>query len=460
MACIVLVPGRVRSKLITVCELGIRLKRAGFDVAVVTTGPEAEEVEGLQSLHAELTLHPDRGAGVLGGSRRQRVERCRALVEAADVDGLARRLGELGPDLVLIDIEAHAETMAAVTAGFRVGLINVFFNLWKHPRVPPVHVPITPGVGLAGSRFGIEWAWLRYRIWRWCELRRSRMDGNDFLTRLEAFAGRLGYPLDQEVDYYQGLLPWLYRNLPILNSNVLELDFPHTPQALSHYVGPMISENRNHLGFARDEQVVADAITDIVSTAVAAGNKVIYCAFGAYFFGDDSTFWGRITAAAAKRPDWCFLLGLGGRVEPGCLESVPANVHAFRWAPQLFALEKADAAIVHGGMTSIYECLFHGVPVLSYPFADIFDQFGTAARVRYHGVGIVGHRYRDTPAKIVAQLEQLLNDRAILARVASFQALIRRYRSENRLEQAVSGMIAGTMSTSNELVENALSDGR
>lgn len=442
MARIALLPGGIPSKLITEGELGARLQRAGFAVTMVLPADSAKNAAGLKCVQYALSLDAAAPRDTVRESRQRRIERCREAASAADHDGFKNCLAAIRPDLVLIDIEAHAEIMAAVQAGFRVGLVNVFFNLWKHNNVPPVHVPITPGVGLAGTRAGIEWSWLRYRAWRWLELRRCRRNGDNQLTRLEAFAERLRFPLAREVDYYQGLLPYLYRRLPILNTNILELDLPHTPHENSHYVGPMINVDRGHFDFASEEQVIAEEITAIANSADKAGDKLVYCAFGAYFPGDDSPFLQRVVAAAAMRPDWRFVLGLGRRLKPADLGLLPQNVFAFHWAPQMHALQHADVAIVHGGMTTVYECIHFGVPMVTYPYTT-FDQVGTAARVRYHGVGVCGDRHRDTPAEIVSHVERALSDRGIRARVATMRDHIERYRAEDRLADAVSAFIAG-----------------
>ncbi len=42
--------------------------------------------------------------------------------------------------------------------------------------------------------------------------------------------------------------------------------------------------------------------------------------------------------------------------------------------------------ITHGGASSVKKCLYYGVPMIVIPFAE--DQYGTAARVVYHGLGV------------------------------------------------------------------------
>jgi len=42
--------------------------------------------------------------------------------------------------------------------------------------------------------------------------------------------------------------------------------------------------------------------------------------------------------------------------------------------------------ITHGGASSVKECLYYGVPMIVIPLAE--DQYGNAARVVSHGLGV------------------------------------------------------------------------
>jgi len=440
---IAIIAGPIRSKLIISNELAARLRAAGHGVSLIAPPGDAVDAAGLDCLRSPLRLElPPAGASA-AKDRASRVARCAAAVDAARVDEFRDLLGGLAPDLVLVDIEEHAHVIAAVTGGLRVALLNIFFNLWKQPGVPPVHLPITPGVGLAGSRSGIELAWARYRLWRWRALRRARRHGAGYEAQLEAFAARLGFPLGREVDYFQGLLPFIYRHLPMVNTNLLEFDLPHAPRPDCYYVGPMTSSDRAGFAFAQSERHAAATIDRVAAEARQASppRKVIYCAFGAYFWGDDHEFWQRVVRAVTPHPEWTVILGLGGRVDPATLGALPGHVHALAWAPQMHALSRADCAVVHGGMTSVYECLQHEVPILSYPYREIFDQAGTAARVRYHGLGLVGDRRRDTPEVIAARIGQVLANDARRPALAAMRRHIDRARDEAHAARAIAALL-------------------
>ncbi|MGH8497829.1 MAG: glycosyltransferase, partial [Methylococcales bacterium] len=56
--------------------------------------------------------------------------------------------------------------------------------------------------------------------------------------------------------------------------------------------------------------------------------------------------------------------------------------------PQLALLRRARMMITHGGTNTIKECVYFGVPMVSFPFGA--DHPGNTARVVYHGLGVKG----------------------------------------------------------------------
>jgi UDP:flavonoid glycosyltransferase YjiC (YdhE family) len=103
-------------------------------------------------------------------------------------------------------------------------------------------------------------------------------------------------------------------------------------------------------------------------------------------------------------------------------------------------LEVADCAVIHGGMTSVYECIYHQVPMVVYPF-DVNDQLGTAARVDYHRIGVVGDRSVDDQALIRQHVQTALGDPAIRSNLERFERCIEACSTGKRLEQAVDSLL-------------------
>ena len=98
----------------------------------------------------------------------------------------------------------------------------------------------------------------------------------------------------------------------------------------------------------------------------------------------------------------------------------PANVRLASWYPQAAVLPHCDVVIQHGGNNSLMETLFHGKAPLVMPFA--WDGHDNARRVHDTGHGIAMPRYEWTEAGLLANLERLLSDGRIRARLRETSA--------------------------------------
>lgn len=420
--------GRRRAQL----ELGRRLQAAGHRVTGLRSVAEVETAPADESGVPIVTL--DRPAATRRSSRRQRIfdlprvrARTTAAVDALETDRLASLLADTAPDLIVVDPEMHAAVITSVGSGIPVALSTTFFATWKAPMVPPLHHDLVPSTGWFG-RAEVEWAWLRYRLWKAARRRIRWLRGGGLGTEsmLRSLADRYGVDFDREVDLWQWPLPFSYRGLPLLAMQARELDLPHEPPDHVRYVGPMLPTPPGDVEPAQPE-----------------GRPLVYVAFGTYFRGDDSAFVRRVLDALAARPAWDVVVGLGGRISPDHLGAVADHISLLDWAPQRTWLARADVAVVHAGASTINECVLAGCAPLVYPL-DINDQQGNAARVEFHRVGMVGDREHDTEATILERLDTLLGDDATRARLATMGEALRRYETENRGVQAVEELLART----------------
>src|SRR5262245_29186569 len=62
-----------------------------------------------------------------------------------------------------------------------------------------------------------------------------------------------------------------------------------------------------------------------------------------------------------------FILAAGQQTDLADLGPIPANFVVLRYAPQLAALQRAQAFITHGGLNSVQEGLYYGVPEIVVP---------------------------------------------------------------------------------------------
>ncbi len=466
MGHVLLVTSEMAGRVNIMCELARRLEAAGHTVAIACPVDVRRRVEAQGARYVDIAP-PAPVPGVppgpethrrMGQFLRRLGEFLRRLGEVrtvgrrrrskADATGyieMERAIAAEQPDVTLVDIELPSQIMAAARSQTSLALWTSLLSLWKRPGLPPLGSPIEPGVGWTGSRAGIEWAWLRFRAWKWLRSQRLRVTrvGEDQISVLRTVAGLTGFPFRTETDRHQWLIPFTYRTLPTVTFNAVELELPHDPPPMLTYAGPVIptSAGRDHPDVDQESNRVR--LEELFARRRGGqSTALVYCSFGAWHKGDDRAFLGRVFDAVGSHPEWDAVVGLGGRIEPVALGPLPPNVHVFAWAPQLEILRNADCAVHHGGISTVNECIVNGVPMLVYPF-DFMDQPGNAARVAFHGLGEFGDRARDTAAAIAGRISRLLGDPGVAARMAAMQSAFEIYHAAGRPIEFVERVMSG-----------------
>lgn len=62
------------------------------------------------------------------------------------------------------------------------------------------------------------------------------------------------------------------------------------------------------------------------------------------------------------------IMSIGNAVKAESLGTIPDNFHIYSFVPQLEVLKKTDVFITHGGLNSVTEALYFGVPMVVIPF--------------------------------------------------------------------------------------------
>ena len=363
-------------------------------------------------------------------------------------DEIERTVAGLKPDVLLIDIEFHYAIIATSRLNIPTLLTTVWYAIFARPGIPPPNTSIIPGqTENWQKRIGDEWDRVRRES---AELRAAatsiRSKLLDMLRPiryktkrigdLKPLAKRHGFSLAEQTDSEQWLRPFVYVKLPILRLCPRELEFPYDPPANVHYVGATAAVNRVEAALPAAEEEILQSFLQ----ARKDGARLVYCSLGT-FWSADLEFLVRIIEVFRSRPDWRLVLGLGAKATAEDLGDLPRNVLALSWAPQFRILGFADAAITHGGVSSIAECLVLGVPMLVYSTGFI-DQNGAAARVAYHRVGILGDKDADKPEQIEAKLEQTLSDEDIRRRISGMQRSLERYEKNRVAVSLIESIIA------------------
>ena len=445
MTRILVVTTGISSIALTNLEVARRLTAMGNDVAFASQDPIAHLVGPLGLPFIELAgeaPHRARAYYRQNGRIGKLVQfglkwptlrsRRRRAIEDLGIDEFMVELERFDPDLVLIDVEMHPHLMAAAAAGRRVVQTSTWLSMYRRADHPPLSRYEPPGPDADRS-------WREFRRWKRRTLLQQWLHtvGEDPRSLFLQVGRERGFPVEREIVHDQWLLPFNYRSLPVMMLSPPELDFPAPPALAEHHIGPVVLHDR-----PEPAEALSPSDRERLAVLPVAGRPLVYCSFGAQLQGDDADFFTRVLDAAQLLADCDLLVSLGGRLDAARFPSVPPNVHLFRWVSQPEVLARADAALVHGGIATLTECAYHGVPMALYPFWDLVDQGGNAARVEYHRLAVVGDRRIEGPAEIADRVRSALGDDDLRDAAVAMARRLRAGECDGRLAALIEGWLA------------------
>jgi UDP:flavonoid glycosyltransferase YjiC (YdhE family) len=302
------------------------------------------------------------------------------------------------PDLILVDATLHSHwALLAYRSGVKCVYYNPGLPLSEDPAIPPLHTDLPPGTDPA-SRAQVRRAWKQFFARRWRGNKLMALAGiADWVAHFRTLAHRFDYPLER-FNTHTELMPLL--DWPMLVMCPAAFDFAEARnRPNTHYGEAFIELDRKEPEFPWHR--------------LDNDKTLVYCSLGSV--ASSGHFYQRVIDAVASEKNWQLVLNLGPELSPDGFLNVPANAILVNGAPQLSLLRLAAVMITHGGIGTTKECVFFGVPQIVFPI--YFDQFGSAARVKYHGVGAAGNFIAATASDIHALLDNTLKDAAIKSRV-------------------------------------------
>jgi MGT family glycosyltransferase len=156
--------------------------------------------------------------------------------------------------------------------------------------------------------------------------------------------------------------------------NIVTLPRPFQPDADALderyvFVGPSISPRSDASEFPLDRLVNAPTLYVSLGTVFNANPEFFDACFDAF-----------------ANTGWQVVLSVGTRTDPTTLPRIPNNFLVRSHVPQLEVLERTDVFVTHGGMNSVMEAIYYGVPMVVVPQQP--EQAMTAARVAELGLGV------------------------------------------------------------------------
>lgn len=135
-------------------------------------------------------------------------------------------------------------------------------------------------------------------------------------------------------------------------------------------------------------------------------DRLIYISLGTVF--NQAADFYKLCFAAFANTKYSVILSVGSQTQIEDLGDIPANFIVRSYVPQLEVLQQAKLFITHGGMNSVSEGLYYGVPLIVLPQSA--DQPVIARRVAEVGAGIHLNPDGLTAETLREAAERVLND--------------------------------------------------
>ncbi len=331
-----------------------------------------------------------------------------------------RKIREVDPDIVII-VATHYDSFIWALLSYKAGIKSIYLHDTLCKSKSYINAPITTNIipddsFICRIRILFEWFLLFANDFLYSNIlgiQLSKSYGVDKLCRHYEYPIRL---VNKDTDM---LAPKITIPEIVLCPKIF--DFPAGNEVGRYYVGPSID-------LERDEPFL-----DWIK--VDATKKIIYCALGSLDYltkNDRIKFFNTILDAAQFRMDLYWIISIGTSLNFIDLNKPTENVLLVNMAPQLNVLRRASVMISHGGTNTIKECIYFGVPMIVFPLG--FDHPGNAARVGYHGLGIVGNIKKLTNKSLLKMIYDIENNSYYLSQI---RILKQRFLSEESNNTAV-----------------------
>ncbi|MEH2405954.1 glycosyltransferase [Nostoc sp.] len=206
------------------------------------------------------------------------------------------------------------------------------------------------------------------------------------------------------------------RNLPLKLPHLFlcpeELDFPDSSREGCYYAEASIDLEREEPSFnwsklSKDKTLIYCSLGTTGETFVTLGIKNV------------KKFFQNVIDVVSLKKEYQLVVSVSDNINIEYFYSLPENTIIVNKAPQLALLEKASLAIINGGVRTIKECIYWGVPMIVFPISA--DQPENAERIEYHGLGVVGD-IKNTSVTLIRDLvEQIENDFLLKQRLETWK---------------------------------------
>ena len=152
------------------------------------------------------------------------------------------------------------------------------------------------------------------------------------------------------------------------------------------------------------------------------GKPLVYVSLGTLHNSDIAFY--RNCIQAFRYTSYEVIMSVGRNINIPDLGDLPDNIKVYPFVPQLHILKYAKAFVTHGGMNSLNEGLYFGVPVIVCP--QQFEQAFNGRRLQKLGIARTLQTNRPLPVDIFKAVSDVIEDEAMSKKVKEYSELMKK----------------------------------
>jgi MGT family glycosyltransferase len=160
---------------------------------------------------------------------------------------------------------------------------------------------------------------------------------------------------------------------------------------------------------------------------------LVYVSLGTLFNADAGFF--RRCLEALATVDCRVVVSLGQQVQAAELGPVPSHVILRREVPQLDVLRRTAVFVTHGGMNSVNESLYFGVPMIAVP--QMSEQMIVGRRLEELGAGLCVEKEEASVAALGRAIERVLSDNSFRTKAGGLGETLQKAGGVSRAADAI-----------------------
>lgn len=210
--------------------------------------------------------------------------------------------------------------------------------------------------------------------------------------------------------------------------NAPPLNFTYTIKEFQIFSDEFDPVHYKYIGAALD-----DRIADTTFQFPELRFPLIYISLGT-LLNTSTSFFKKCIQAFKDKPI-TVIISIGTIVKAEKLGSIPDNISIYPFVPQLEILKRTSVFITHGGMNSVNESIYYGVPMLAIPVGN--DQPAVARQIVALHMGKSLSKKHLTPEILADNAMSILNDETYKKSIQACQEIMLRAGGNNQIAKEI-----------------------